>query len=101
MLGEVRFDWYTQLRTSMITKEMAVSAKGGTIFYHETLKNADGSPLRGRVNGACKTWKTRPHDFRLPMKHGMYECFYIGIVTNWQANVEDPKDWFPEPDPGC
>ena len=61
----------------MITKEIAVNATLGTIFYHKTLKNADGSPLRGRVNGKCKTWKTRPDDFRLPMKHGLYDYFYI------------------------
>lgn len=24
-----------------------------------------------RVTGALKTWKTRPNDFRLPIKHGM------------------------------
>ncbi len=24
-----------------------------------------------KVNGSLKTWKTRPNDFRLPVKHGM------------------------------
>lgn len=61
----------------MITKEIAVSARHGTTFHHKTLKNADGTPLRGRVNGKCKTWKTRPTEFRLPMKYGLKECFYI------------------------
>lgn len=28
---------------------------------------------RCRVNGAAKTWKTRP-DVELPIKYGMYEC---------------------------
>lgn len=46
-------------------------------FWHTSLKNADGTPLRARVNGACKVWKTRPTEFRLPMKHGFKECFYI------------------------
>lgn len=62
----------------MITKEMAIELRPGTELWHSTSKNADGSPLRARVNGACKTWKTRPLAWKLPMKHGMRDCFYIG-----------------------
>ena len=47
------------------------------IQYHVTLKNADGTPLRCRVNGKVKLWKTRPNEFRLPVKYGLRECFYI------------------------
>jgi hypothetical protein len=28
---------------------------------------------RVRVSGRCTTWKTRPADFRVPVKHGLYE----------------------------
>ena len=58
----------------MITKEQAMSAHE---FHHVTLKNADGTPLRWRANGACKTWKTRPTHFKLPVKYGLYEYSYI------------------------
>jgi hypothetical protein len=61
----------------MITKQMAESAGYRTIFHHVTLKNADGTPVRCRVNGACKTWVTRPSEFRLPVKYGLKQCFYI------------------------
>lgn len=61
----------------MITKEIAVNAMIYQTFHHVSLKNADGTPVRCRVNGACKTWKTRPGDFRLPVKHGLKQCFYI------------------------
>jgi hypothetical protein len=61
----------------MITKRDAITAHYGRTFHHKTLKNADGTPLRARVNGQCKVWKTRPAEFRLPMKHGLKECFYI------------------------
>ena len=47
------------------------------ILYHVTLKNANGTPLRCRVNGKVKLWKTRPNEFRLPVKYGLRECFYI------------------------
>lgn len=31
------------------------------------------SVVRVRVSGRCQTWKTRPEDFRLPVKYGLYE----------------------------
>ena len=43
-------------------------------LWHRTRRNADGTPMRVRVNGACKTWKTRPAEFRLPIKHGLNSC---------------------------
>lgn len=55
----------------MITKELAVSLRPGTILHHTSLKNADGTPSRFRVYGKCQTWKTRPNQFRLPTKHGL------------------------------
>ena len=30
-----------------------------------------------RANGKCQTWKTRPEDFKLPVKHGLYTYGYI------------------------
>ena len=58
----------------MVTKEQLKTA---TRFEHITKKNADGTPLRCRANGQLKTWKTREEDFKLPVKYGMYEYFYI------------------------
>jgi hypothetical protein len=65
----------------MISKSQAVEAKRRQIFHHVTLKNADGTPARCRVNGKCKTWKTRPNEFSLPVKYGLKECFYITEVN--------------------
>lgn len=70
----------------MITKLQAMTHRGE--FWHMTLKGADGKPIRCRVSGACKTWKTRPNDFKLPVKHGLKHSFYIinyggdGLPTN-------------------
>lgn len=61
----------------MINKYICVNAKHRDEFEHVTLKNADKTPLRCRVNGQCKTWSTRPESFRLPVKHGLKTCFYI------------------------
>lgn len=61
----------------MITKAIAQTLTHRTILHHVSLKNSDGTPVRCRVNGKCQTWKTRPDDFRLPVKYGLKDCFDI------------------------
>lgn len=61
----------------MITKQIAMSLRTNATLTHKTLKNADGTPLRCRVNGKCVTWKTRPADWKLPVKYGLSQCFYV------------------------
>lgn len=64
----------------MLTREQCVQLGnewGHATLYHGRLRNSDGSPLRCRVNGRCKVWKTRPTEFQLPCKHGLRDCFYI------------------------
>lgn len=34
-----------------------------------------------RVNGAVKTWKTRPNDWELPCKYGLKECFRVSHAS--------------------
>jgi len=46
----------------MITKHEALTAD----LFH------DDQCRKWRRNGATQTWKTRPRDFRVPVKHGMY-----------------------------
>ena len=58
----------------MITKSQAQTLRH---FEHVTLKGSDGKPVRCRAMGACKTWKTRPNEFKLPVKYGLYQSFYI------------------------
>jgi len=64
-----------------MTKNDATTAHHGQIFHHISANNADGTPARCRVMGKCKTWKTRPDEFRLPVKHGMYDSFYITEIN--------------------
>ena len=66
----------------MIMKDDAMTA---TMFYHVRLRNADGTALRCRANGRCKTWKTRPDDFQVPVKYGLKQCFYL--------NPRNAADW--------
>lgn len=77
----------------MITIEQAKTVRR---FYHATLRyrrngKPTDKPLECRANGACKTWKTRPTEFRLPVKYGMKECFYITQANahEWCASPEE------------
>lgn len=68
----------------MVTKEQAVAAE----WRDEFTKTVGAKVYTARVNGKCKTWKTRPDEFRLPMKYGLYECFYI---DNSNAHEWEPR----------
>ena len=57
--------------------QQAKALKHGDIVHHNDVKNADGSPARGRVNGKVKTWKRDADRVQVPMKHGLYDNFYI------------------------
>lgn len=46
-------------------------------FYHVSLLDSRKQPLKCRRNGATKVWKTRPEEFKIPVKYGMYNYFYI------------------------
>jgi hypothetical protein len=65
----------------MITKNDAIKAGYRDEFHHVSLTNADGTPVRCRVNGKCKVWKRDPQRFSLPVKYGMKQCFYLDELT--------------------
>lgn len=44
-----------------------IGPRGGVTEYIETW----------RRNGKTKLWKTRPNEFRIPVKRGLYEYGYI------------------------
>tara|TARA_R100001244_G_scaffold68739_2_gene56189 strand:- start:457 stop:675 length:219 start_codon:yes stop_codon:yes gene_type:complete len=71
----------------MIDKAAAMALSYRDILHHKELKNTDGTPLRIRVNGQCKTWKTRPEEFRVPCKHGMYDYLYVTQIDGdmWEV----------------
>jgi len=73
-----------------IDKRVAQSLHPGATLYHVRLRNRDGTPLRGRINGMLKTWKRDLLRFRLPMKHGMYDFFYIERhnANEWRTKEE-------------
>ena len=65
------------MREQMISINEAKSVKPGTVFHMNDETNSDGTPVRWRVTGQVKTWKTRPEQFKIPVKHGLYDYGYI------------------------
>jgi len=51
-----------------VTKEQAEVEDN---FHSSIYKNTDGSCQRWRRNGKTQFWKTRPEDFRVPIKYGL------------------------------
>lgn len=70
----------------MITKRLAelLGEKGYFELHHAWLKNRDGTPVRCRRNGRCKTWVREPGRWRLPVKYGLKQCFDITPSNCWE-----------------
>jgi hypothetical protein len=60
-----------------ITRTNVVRLYHGLTLHHKTNRNADLTPERWRIFGQVKTWKTRPGEFRVPIKRGLYEHSYL------------------------
>lgn len=61
----------------MVTKQEALVEN---YFHSSVWKNKDESCQRWRRNGKTKIWKTRPNDFRMPIKYGIRDFSYIIYV---------------------
>jgi hypothetical protein len=73
-----------------VTKQQAMTCR---MFYHKTAINRDGTAVRVRASGQCKTWKTRPDEFRLPVKYGLRHSMYI---TNTNAHEWTVVESYPD-----
>lgn len=74
----------------MITYDEALTANN---FEHVSLKNADGTPLRCRRSGKTKTWKRQPGAFRIPVKYGLKQSFYIEWAPTGFDGFGNAADW--------
>lgn len=57
----------------MITKQQALTNN----YFHMEPFPSTLKCKNWRRNGKTKTWKTRPNDFKVPIKHGLYDYAYI------------------------
>lgn len=58
----------------MITKDQAMTANE---FVSLVSKNKKGEPHKVRRSGKTQIWKTRPDEFKIPVKFGLYQSLYI------------------------
>jgi hypothetical protein len=73
----------------MVTFEQAVTAER---FHENQGQRSDGSCYVWRRNGATQTWKTRPGEFRIPVKYGMYQYGQIrhDIAEQFHTEADCP-----------
>ena len=78
----------------MITKEQALDTS--IRYFHIGECTRVVGPRGGvkvsikecRRNGKTQTWKTRPNEFRTPVKYGLYEYGNITDVNNGRFHTE-------------
>jgi len=77
ILGDIPMNPLEPIEPGQVTKTVCMNAHYGQEFYSRLEHHANGFPKKVRAMGKCKTWKTRPNEFRLPVKYGLYQSFYI------------------------
>lgn len=77
ILGDIPLDPDAPTEPGQVNKWVCVNAHHGQEFYSRSEFHANGFPKRVRVSGKCKTWKTRPNEFKLPVKYGLNKNLYI------------------------
>jgi hypothetical protein len=60
-----------------------------TMRFHENTQRPNGTCYVHRRNGATQTWKTRPGDFRIPVKYGLKGYGNITPANIDQFHAED------------
>ncbi len=95
----------------MITREQALQLRHGDELHYGVCQKITGPRggvtykiERWRVNGKVKTWKTRPDEFVVPIKHGLRDCHYLTDVNahNFHLATDCPvfkQEIIDEPDP--
>jgi len=61
----------------MVTKEQAMIASRFLFKVSNPNHKAYGQERECRRNGKTQVWKTRPNNFKIPVKYGLFEYFYI------------------------
>lgn len=75
-----------------MTRDQALAADYHTELHYGICKRVTG-PRGGvtlkvetwRINGRCKTWKTRPEDFSLPIKYGFKGPYDYVTPSNMES----------------
>lgn len=69
--------------------EIERALEDGKLFVRMMRGTTSANAWRCRRNGKTQLWKTRPTEFRIPVKAGMYT---YGNVTQFQTIVRDDEN---------
>lgn len=69
-----------------ITKDQAINVG---YFHNNTERNADSTCVRYRRNGSTQTWKTRPDEWRIPVKYGLKGAFSLRQYDAGQVHAAE------------
>ena len=67
-----------------VTRDEALTAN----MFHYEPGETDRRTERWRRNGATKTWKTRPAEFRVPIKYGLRGYSYLTELNAHEFHTE-------------
>jgi hypothetical protein len=73
-----------------LTREQALT---GTRFHEDGERRKDGTCYVHRRNGATQTWKTRPADYRTPVKYGLKGYGQITPANAHLFHAEEDCPW--------
>jgi hypothetical protein len=80
----------------MITKEQALALRYREVIHYGTCKTLVGKKggltyktENWRVDGKAKTWKTRPNEFKIPIKFGLYQHSYLTEHNMMDFHLEE------------
>lgn len=72
-----------------MTLAEAKTLKKGDMVYHITHRQSTG-PWRARVT-SVKTWKTRPNEVEVHLKHGLYQYPIIYTLDLPNFTIKEPE----------
>ena len=69
----------------MATELTRENCETANMFFHKEAKDARGNRFSCRRNGKTQIWKTRPDEFKIPVKRGLYSYDYLTHknCNNW------------------
>lgn len=74
-----------------LSLSQAKHLRHGQTVYEIGAFNADGSARRWRVSGKVKTWKTMPDRVHVPIKHGLYDSYFIEEFNLRNFTLTEPS----------
>lgn len=76
-----------------LTFQQVLNLRIGDTIHHTELRNSDGTPLRARINAKVQLWKTRPGEYRVGIKSGLYSYSELtpSVAHKWCLTADEAR----------